>query len=86
VRARAVAREGKQPATDVIADDAEYLEHELAGRAVVKKRLRAVGRDEVDAALLEETPAGLLHEDVACEAARRLDDDCLDAVTLDPLD
>src|SRR5258707_737359 len=68
-----------------LGDDAEQLPDHLAGRRVVEERAGAVGRDQIDAARLEEPMAGFLHKDVAREAARRLDQDDAHAIARDAL-
>ena len=63
-----------------------YCASEPRRRGILDEGLRAVGRDQLNAALGEHGVADLLDHQVARKPARGLHDDRADAVPLDPLE
>ena len=63
-----------------LSDGAENLPHQNSGRGIVDERVRLVGSDQGDAISLQATESGFLHDEIASEAVRSLDNDGPDAV------
>jgi hypothetical protein len=61
-------------------DSAEDLANEDGRWRLVKEAVRRVGRNERHVSVAEVAPSRLLHDQVAGETARRLDDDGPNAV------
>jgi hypothetical protein len=56
-------------------DRAQHLAHQFGGGRVIEKPAGVVGRDKVDASFAQLLVTGLLHHEIASEAAGCLDDD-----------